>query len=89
MYRESRFFNSNQLYFYTTNICYVHKYNWIVQSLFLLNQYFFIEYNYRVYNNIYIPLLSSVQNKCGSLCMNRTTFRDLPSHGISFSFCAN
>jgi len=31
MYRESRFFNSNQLYFYTTNICYVHKYNWIIQ----------------------------------------------------------
>jgi len=25
---------------------------------------------------IYIPKLSSVQNKCGSFCMDRTTFRD-------------
>ena len=28
----------SQQYCYTTNICYVHKYNWIVQLLFLSNE---------------------------------------------------
>jgi len=30
----------------------------------------------------YIRPLSSVHNKCGSFCMNRTTFRDLRVSGV-------
>ena len=41
----------------------------------------------RVLYYIYMCLLSSVQYKCGSFCMNRTTFRDLWVGGVSMKAC--
>ena len=36
---------------------------------------------------IYICPLNSVQNKCDSFCMNRTTFRDLWVGGVIVKTC--
>jgi len=50
-----------------------------------------VQYNvtdmYELCWNIYIRLLSSVRNRCGSFCMNRATFRDLCVGGVLVKTC--